>query len=92
MYQPTCLPARSAQDSGTKRHNRTEVVWREMPDVKSNFPEVLQYISQLASGVGLYQRHDFYAIGSGFNAVTSGPVYPSLGEALPRKMPFTRIV
>ena len=61
---PSCTFSEGFRD---KMPQCAEIARRKVSYVKANFAEILQYISQLPSGICLYQRLDLYAIGSRFD-------------------------
>ena len=61
---PSCTFSEGCRD---KMPQWAEIARRKVSYVKSNLAEIHQYISQLPSGICLYERLDLYAIGSRFD-------------------------
>ena len=76
---PSCTFREGRRD---KMPQWAEIARCKVSYVKLNLAEILQYISQLPSGICLYQRFDCYAIGSRFDqghetSVSKSPKLPT---------------
>jgi hypothetical protein len=82
---PSCTFREGCRD---KMPQWAEIARRKVSYVKSNVAKILQYISQLPSGICLYQRLDAYAIGSRLDQGHEAPV--SNSPKLPAKNPVNK--